>query len=308
MDLTPKEALYFKLVAGEKRFLVRRNDAVVAAGVTTPEDGREPAGTLVFVHGVASNASRWEEFVEETPLRANWRIVRFDLRAHGASTSATPATLECHAGDLTAVLDALGVKRAVLTGHSLGAQVCMHVAATEPSRTAGLILLDPLIESALTPKAVAFKRRRPLVCVLEALGRFAKAIGLRRRLPHYSLREHDALARRMLAEGGDALERFMKEFSSPLKDLGHIHLADYMRDLLEVARPTPDLSGLEAPVLLVASSAGSFTDPEALKRWTASLRDGEYTSVQCLHWPMTECPHEVGARMRAWLAKRFERA
>lgn len=299
-----RNELYFDAVPGERRVLVPRRDAVVVAGVCEPETATVPLGTLVFVHGVASNASRWEEFVESTPLRGAWRLVRLDLRAHGASTSASPATLERHVEDMTALLDALGLEQAWFVGHSLGAQVAMNMASRHPERVTGMILLDPLIASALTPEAERLKRRRPWVALLERLGRLVNAMGLRRRLPHYSLREHDRLARRMLAEGGAAFERFKREYSSPLKDLGHMHLADYMRDLLEVGRPSPDLSDLDRPILLIASSAGSFTDPEALRRWTQTLKAGDYETLRCLHWPMTECPSEVGALMQTWLHQR----
>ena len=291
---------------GEGSDVVEGEGVKLCAAVKNPPGAAR--GTLFFLHGVASNASRWEEFVETTPLGADWRLLRYDLRGHGASVTAEPPVIERHVADVLAVMDAAGVDRCVLVGHSLGGHIAMYALAQHPERFEGAILLDPLVTEALTEKAEEFKRRRPLVRFLEICGRVANAVGLRRKLPHYSLRRHDEVARAMLAKGGVALEAFIREFSAPTKDLGHIHLAYYARDLLETGRPSPDLSGLQLPVLVVTSSAGSFTDPDRLVAWARRLPHGSATSVQCLHWPMTECPDDVSREMTRWLNAEFPKS
>lgn len=306
MALTCRRELAFALNPGETRVEVMRPDAALSASFAPAAVGSGTAqGTLVLIHGVASNASRWEEFAERTPLRRDWNVARLDLRAHAASTAAGTATLEKHADDLAALLDALGLEKAIWVGHSLGAQIAMHAAVRHPTRTAGLVLLDPLVDEALTPKAEAMARRRPVIRALELWGRFLHAVGFRRRLPHYSLREHDQRARAMLAKGGDALEAFIKEYSSPWRDLGHIHLAPYMRDLLETGRPSPDIRGLGLPVLVFGSRSGTFTDPAKMARWVEGMPGGAYETVPCVHWPLTECPDEVSRAIADWLGKSF---
>lgn len=306
MPILPRRELAFALTPGETRVEVVRPDGALSASFAPAPLGREAArGTLVLIHGVASNASRWEEFTERTPLRRDWNVVRLDLRGHAASVTTVPATLEKHAEDLVALLDALEIRRAVWVGHSLGAQIAMMTATLYLERTAGLVLLDPLVDEALTPKAEKMAARRPLVRALEGWGRFLHAVGWRRRLPHYSLREHDQRAREMLKAGGDALEAFIKEYSSPWRDLGHIHLEHYMRDLLETGRPSPDIRGLGIPVLVFGSRSGSFTDPVRMARWVEGMPGGAYETVPCVHWPLTECPDEVSGAMAAWLGRTF---
>ena len=112
----------------------------------------------------------------------------------------------------------------------------MRAAVLYPDRIQGMVLMDPLVTSALTPSALAHRRKYPLLVTVEFLARMLNALGIRRRMPHYSLRAHDRKAREMLARGGDALQAFIDEYSSPLKDLGHIHTACYMRDILEVGQ------------------------------------------------------------------------
>ncbi len=298
--------LLFELVEGEERREVALADGALSYAVADCRSGR-CAGTIVLIHGVASNASRWEEFVEQTPLRDGWRIIRLDLRGHGASESRQKGTLEAHAADLMRVLDDVAVEKAVLVGHSLGAQIAMRAAMLHPERILGMALMDPLVTSALTPAALAHRKKYPLLVAVEFFARMLNAVGIRRRMPHYSLRAHDRKAREMLAKGGDALQAFIDEYSSPLKDLGHIHTACYMRDILEVGRETPDLSRIEIPVLVIGASSGAFTDERRMREWVGGLQDGTWAVVKCFHWPLTECPAEVSRIMENWIRKEFDR-
>ena len=146
-----REELAFELVPGEERLVVEGEGVKLCAAVKNPPGAVR--GTLFFLHGVASNASRWEEFVETTPLGADWRLLRYDLRGHGASVTAEPPVIERHVEDVLAVMDAAGVERCVLVGHSLGGHIAMYALAQHPERFEGAILLDPLVTEALTQKA-----------------------------------------------------------------------------------------------------------------------------------------------------------
>lgn len=265
-------------------------------------------GTLVLLHGVASNASRWEEFVETSPLRESWAFLRADLRGHGANESNTRATLERFADDIVGLAGELRVETKrplLLVGHSLGAQIAMRAAVRHPGLADGLVLLDPLVTGALTPAATEKAAWVPFLKITEFFCRTLNRAGIARRLPKYNLRREDERARRMLREGGEAFKAFIRDFSSPWNDIAHVHLATYARDLLEVSRPTPALSGLDVPIFVLASSAGVFTDPVRMKAWTDELFDGEMATVDCAHWPLTECPLDVSAAIGEWTEKKF---
>ena len=75
------ERLAFELVPGEQRFFVQTPQATLCCAVRRAEVGdQRPQKAIVFVHGAASNASRWEDFVEKTALARSWTLLRFDLR------------------------------------------------------------------------------------------------------------------------------------------------------------------------------------------------------------------------------------
>lgn len=72
------------------------------------------------------------------------RVVRYDRRDSGLSDPIRgDLTLEAHADDALAVMDAAGVKRPVLIGALDGARSLALLAATRPERVGGLIALSP---------------------------------------------------------------------------------------------------------------------------------------------------------------------
>lgn len=297
-----QDRLKCRLLPAEERGYVERLESKIVFA-RYPAKTTPAKGTIMLLHGVGSNSSRWEEFVERTDLTISWNVVRLDLRGHAASDSRAKGTLEEHAKDIVAILDSLTVEKAVLVGHSLGAHVALKFAQDYSGRLEALVLVDPLINEALTPATARKRSWRPFLRTTEAIARTLNTVGIRRTLPYYSLRAHDQEAREMLAKGREALEEFIKEYSSPLKDLGHIHVADYTRDLLEISRISPDIQGLAHPVLVVASTAGRVTSPEKVRQWAAALPNGTMETVPCVHWPFTECPEKISEVVETWLKK-----
>ena len=105
----------------------------------------------LFVHSLAGNTTHWEH--QLTHVRTTGCGIAFDLRGHGRSDPPRSGdySLEASADDTQAVLDALGVDRAVVVAHSMGAGVAAVFAATRPERVAGLLLADPVGDQRLAP-------------------------------------------------------------------------------------------------------------------------------------------------------------
>ena len=103
------------------------------------------ATTLIVVPGAVSNVEvMWSEPIFYRLIRHFTRFCRvivFDKRGTGCSDPvAAPPTLEERIDDIRAVMDAVGVKRAVLDGISEGGPMAMLFAATYPERVEGLVL------------------------------------------------------------------------------------------------------------------------------------------------------------------------
>jgi len=97
---------------------------------------------ILLVHGYGGDRNSWL-FLQE-PLAARHRVYALDLPGHGTSAKDVgDGTLDVLADAVTGVLDAVGVDRAHLVGHSLGGAVALAVAAREPGRIASLTLIAP---------------------------------------------------------------------------------------------------------------------------------------------------------------------
>jgi pimeloyl-ACP methyl ester carboxylesterase len=76
-------------------------------------------------------------------LRAELRMTTCDLRGHGYSdVTPTGYTTSILARDLKGMLDALGIERPILVGHSFGADVCLHFALLHPDRVSKVIAIE----------------------------------------------------------------------------------------------------------------------------------------------------------------------
>ena len=96
--------------------------------------GKGPEPAILAVHGITANSRCWDTMAHE--LAGGRRLVALDLRGRGGSDKPEHGyNLDNHCGDIDGVLDHLGLERAVLMGHSLGAYICLAYAATRPQRT-----------------------------------------------------------------------------------------------------------------------------------------------------------------------------
>ncbi|PRX99848.1 3-oxoadipate enol-lactonase [Allonocardiopsis opalescens] len=103
-------------------------------------DGPADAPVLLLSGSLGSSVDMWEPQV--APLSRRFRVVRLDHRGHGRSpVPPGPYDLPDLAGDVLALLDRLGVRRAHMAGLSLGGAVAMWLAAHAPDRIDRLALL-----------------------------------------------------------------------------------------------------------------------------------------------------------------------
>lgn len=296
-----RERLSYRLLPGEARYYTERLGSKLSWSFYPAKENA--LGTVVFLHGIASNGSRWEEFSEKSFLHTHWNILRMDLRGHGGSVSDVVGTLEIWSEDIRTILKDAELTKIVLIGHSLGAQVALKFTKLFPEYLRGLVLLDPLLSQAFTQKALNLQKKKPLIVAVDYTARFLNALGFHRKIYPQNLREKDKEARVMIAKGGKDFEDFIKRYSSPKFDIKLIHMAQYARDVIETGRRTPDSEIFTMPTLIIAAQTGTYTDATIVKRWVDAMPCGEIRTVHCVHWPLTECPDEVEGTIQAWFAE-----
>jgi pimeloyl-ACP methyl ester carboxylesterase len=108
-----------------------------AGSIAGADRGQGPA--LLFLHG-GPGLSDYADLL--APELGGWRTVHYQQRGLPPSTVDGPFTIDQHVADAVAVLDARGVDRPVVVGHSWGAHLALELAVAHPLRVAGLVLID----------------------------------------------------------------------------------------------------------------------------------------------------------------------
>ncbi len=170
--------------AGDSTYRVSFPRLASGIRIRVVERGDPAAPPIVLVHGWGCTVYVFRYNMPDIAA-AGYRVVALDLKGHGLSDKPAGAdeyTIEALVEHLREALDALGLERPVLAGHSLGGSLSYHFAARYPQRVRGLGLLAPAgltgvplmrLYRSLTPAALdpLFKRARSRTVVKVALRR-----------------------------------------------------------------------------------------------------------------------------------------
>jgi pimeloyl-ACP methyl ester carboxylesterase len=99
---------------------------------------------VLFLHGLLGSKRNFSSLgrMLGVQLERPRRILGVDLRNHGDSGHAPDMSYHTMARDVLAFLDAMGLDRIVLVGHSMGGKVAQAMALLHPERVEGLVVLD----------------------------------------------------------------------------------------------------------------------------------------------------------------------
>jgi N-formylmaleamate deformylase len=118
--------------------------------------GSGPA--LVLSHGLTDNGLCWSRFA--TALADEFDIVMLDARGHGGSTRMPSGDTPGPGEDLAEAVEALGLARPIMMGHSVGARATAAFAAAFPDRVAMAILEDPPLLPSVNGAEMCARRAR----------------------------------------------------------------------------------------------------------------------------------------------------
>ncbi len=121
-------------------------------GPETDEDEAAPA--IVLIHGLGAQMRNFT-FGVVAPLARRHRVLVLDRPGSGYSVRApgASATLSAQAAIVAGFVRALGLRRPVLVGHSLGGAIALSVALDHPDQVGGLALISPVSHPQETPPA-----------------------------------------------------------------------------------------------------------------------------------------------------------
>ena len=253
-----------------------------------PFDTAKP--TVVFIHGVLNDHSVW--ILQSRYLAHHgWSVLALDLPGHCRSDGEAPASVEQAADFVAALIDAAGVQKTALVGHSWGSLIALETAARLKDRASHLVLVgtafpmkvsQALLDAALSEPQKALNMvnlfsRSTLAAPPSALGPGTWVYGLSM-----------ALGRRVLASN-TKVNVFHRGFKA---------CDSYTNGEIAIGQIT-------CPVLFVLGEQDQMTPPKAAKTLiNAAQATGK--TVQIAHLPvghhqMTETPEEMLFAIRDFL-------
>jgi pimeloyl-ACP methyl ester carboxylesterase len=157
-------------------------------------DVRGSGPVVVLLTGSNLDRRMWNREAEW--LSKTYTVVRYDLRAHGASDTATKEF--SHLADLTELLDTLKIQKASLVGLSAGSTIALDAALEIPNRVERLVLAGPAISGFVQKARPSFPPE--LMPALQA-GDYKKVSELLLTTPVFAAPpESQALVRQMVME------------------------------------------------------------------------------------------------------------
>lgn len=281
--------------------------------VATPEGGRlyfraEGEGpALLCSNGIGVSTFFWGPVGRE--LADRYTVVRWDYRGHGLSDDSrdpSAANMTLCAEDGLRVMDHLGIDRAVLLGHSMGAQVGFELVRLAPERVAGLV-------PTLGTYRRAIETFLDLPISLPAFGVLERLLS-RPRVAKLARKGFTAVMQSPLADPGARLSRFVHPELCPpealvpyLRHNTRIDLQMYAA--LAASMQSHDASELlptlQVPTLVVAGDGDLFT-PVRLAHEMAALIPGAELFVipRGSHAALVEQPLLLALRVRKFLNER----
>jgi pimeloyl-ACP methyl ester carboxylesterase len=228
---------------------------------------------LILVHGLGGSTQMWQTVAG--PLSERHRVIAYDLRGLGRSTTPPPPySLAQLVADLDALVEALGLARVALVGHSLGGAVVLAYAARHPKRVRAVVGVS-------APSFTAEAQRGYLATLAETARRDGmQAIAdlhARNGLPDGFAETHpeEAAAYRSIIGGGDPE--------------GYAALCGVIADI-----DLTGLGGMGVPVLLVEGELDRVVPPEAVRATAAQLPGCTYVELEgCGHIVPLERPHDL---------------
>lgn len=246
--------------------------------------------TVVMTHGVLCDHSVW---ALQSRYLANhgWNVLAVDLPGHAKSEGEAPSTVEEGADFIAALLDAAGVQRAALVGHSWGSLISLEAAARLKDRVSHLVLVGTAFPMKVSPALLdaALHEPQKAIHMINVFSRSTLAPGPSALGPGtWVWGAGTAINRRVLA-GNTKVNVFHRGFKA---------CDSYANGGNAIAQVT-------CPILFVLGAVDQMTQPKAaqplIDKARASGKSVAVTSVPVGHHQMFESPDATLFAIRDFL-------
>ncbi len=255
--------------------------------------GAEGNPPLVLLHGLRGHANVWADVAES--LCGDYHVYALDQRGRGDTDHAPGGdySTEAFVADLIGFVDAIGLDKFVLFGHSMGGRNSMAFAGAHPERLERLCIVDigPRIEPAggnrITEELRAipphFDSFEDALAHVQGGNRFASEVVMRRRLAGQT---------RQLPDG-----KLGWKFDPAIREQRINGTAAPATDLW------PALGNITCPTLVVRGTETDLLTQETADQMVSTLAQGSTVNIERAgHMVFEDNPSDFIAAVKSWLA------
>lgn len=249
--------------------------------------GRNHAPALVLLHPLGASLGVWD--AQRAEFERFFRVIRIDLRGHGASrlesghadaASAADCSMQNLLDDVLEVLDALGIERAHWCGVSIGGVIALQAAVSAPRRVLRLVLANT---AAAFPPASAWDER--IATALEqGLAPLLAAVPQRWFSP--ALRERDP----------QTVQRIVSLLETT-QVRGYVEACRALRDVDLASR----LGEVQAPTLVIAGALDPSLPIERAEALAAGIAGADLLVLDAAHLSNVEQAEDFTVAVRDFL-------
>lgn len=241
---------------------------------------------IVLIHGAQNDHSVWA-LQSRYLAHHGYAVLALDLPGHGRSKGPALRSVEAMADWVLAVLQAAGVERALLAGHSMGSLIALEASRRAPEKVAGLALLgttypmkvsDTLLETARLDEQSA--------------------------IDMVNIWSHSSIAHKPSCPGpgfsvmGGARRLMQRMSARNPEQLFHTDFAACNG----YANGEAAAGAVRCPTLFVFGNKDVMTPPRSTKLLTGTIKHGKIVNVDAGHQMMAEAPDAVLDAMSVFAA------
>jgi len=244
-------------------------------------EGPDSATVVTMCHSLLADGAMWDE--QMAALKA-YRVLRIDMRGHGASSATTPPyTLQSLADDVAGLLDHLKLGPTHYIGLSIGGMIGQALALKYAGKLKSLMLCDTRAR-ALGDQAALWHERIELARQAGSVEPLIDT-SLQRWFTPAFMQSHKARVGQVRA----SMER------CSVDGYAGCGLAISSFDF------TPQLAGITLPTLVLYGDQDPSTTPEENRYLAAHIKGARLEEIPGLHLPNIESADRFNAIMTRWL-------
>lgn len=242
--------------------------------------------TVVFIHGVLNDHSVW--ILQSRYLAHHgWNVLAIDLPGHCKSGGEPPTSVEEASTSILELLDAAGIPKAVLVGHSFGSLIALETAARAPERVSQLVLVGTAFPMRVSPALLESSVTVP-----------HKAIDMVNTFSHSTLAPPpSALGPGTWLYGGS--RALMRRVLASNTQVNVFHTGFKACD--SYAQGETAMAKVQCPTLFVLGSGDQMTPPKAAQSLIRQATNARVVKLSAGHSLMTEAPDGVLQALKDFL-------